>query len=173
MLLPPLPDVLYVQVRLQNIWQAVPDPVLASLPVQRIQMPAINVEALVPCAMSATLNLIHGPRAGHANVDDEIDLATGIRLLPKGRHQVPHRLVADSDGLGMHQDSDGRRVDGISRAGVLCSPRREVLWEGFGDFPRRVDGIFSPERLGAAAPSASSGTWNEEKSLRLHKPESQ
>lgn len=114
MLLPPLPNVLYVQVRPQRLRQAVPNPVLASLPIQRVEMLAIDIGALISRAVSATLNLIHGPRAGHANVDDEINLATGIRLLPKGRHQLPHRLVADSDGLGMHQDADGRRVDGIS-----------------------------------------------------------
>lgn len=156
MLQPPLPNVLHVQICPQSIRQAVPNPVFASLPIQRVQMPAIDIEALVACAVPATLNLIHGPRAGHANVDDEINLAAGIRLLPKGRHQLPHRLVADSDGLGMHQNADGRRVDGISCSGVLCSQRREVLWERSGDFPRRIDGIFSPERLGAA-PSASSG----------------
>lgn len=91
-----------------------PDPVLASLALQCVEVPAIDVEALVPCAMSTALNLIHGPRPRHADVDDEINLAAGIRLLPKGRHQLSDRLVADSDGLGMHHNADGRRVDGIS-----------------------------------------------------------
>lgn len=92
--------------------------------------------------MSSALDLVHEPRAGHANVDDDVNLAVLIRLPPERWHRLPYDLVADSEGFGVHQDAHGRDVDGMSRVWVLGSPRREVFREAFGDFPRGIDGIF-------------------------------
>lgn len=96
-----------------------PDPLFVSFPIKLVKVLPVNVERLVPRTMSSTLDLVHEPRPCHANVNDNVNLAARVRLLPQRWNKLPHHLVVDSDGVGVHQNAHRRDVDGISRVWVL------------------------------------------------------
>lgn len=96
-----------------------PDPLFVSFPLELVKVPPINVGRLVPRTMSSALDLVHEPRPCHANVNDNVNLAAQVRVLPQLWDKLPYHLVVDSDGFGMHQNAHRRDVDGMSRVWVL------------------------------------------------------
>lgn len=135
-LLPAQIDVGDVVGRLKLVWEAVPDPVLVVLALTLVlEQVAVDVDALIAGAVGEALEQIHGSGAGHANVDGGVNF---LATVPKGGDQLAHRLVVDSNGLGMHEDAHGGQGGGLvagSGVRVLGAQRRQMRRQTAGDFP--------------------------------------
>lgn len=132
--------------------QAVPHPILAKIALLlALGQFAFNVGRLVAGAVRAALELVERPPAGHANVDDGVNLVALVLGLPEGRVQLPHSLEGYSDRLWVHEDAHGwelgRAAAVAGHVGVLGSQGREMRREAAGDFPRGIDGVPVTEGL--------------------------
>lgn len=146
--LPPLQDIVQVQVRHNLVRQPVPDPVVAVLfLVLVLELLSVDVGRCVPGAVGPALDVVKGSRASHADVDSHVDPVALVRL-PELGHQLPHSLIADPDGLRMDEDTNGGEVDGSGACTpILGKQSRQLRGEALGNLPGRVDRILVTKGL--------------------------
>lgn len=109
MRLPPPQNIPQVELSLDLIGTAVPDPALTLLLAALLILEAVTVDIgeRVAVAVPAALDRVEEARAGHADVHDGVD-ARVRRGVPQLGDEVADGLVVDADGLGVDEDANGR-----------------------------------------------------------------